>query len=100
MEKGFCCFDALQVFGCWYFVSKYFSVCDVFPNVWKEEEVKIAASIRYFIAQEQTGTIWKLHSCGKCPNSQILQKMKYKKYKIFNSYGMSQLTNITKLGLS
>ena len=50
-------------------------MCDVFPNVWKEEEVKIAASIRYFIAQEQTGTIWKLHSCGKCPNSQILQNI-------------------------
>ena len=38
-------------------LEKYFTVCDVFPNVWKEEEVKIAASIRYFIAQEQTGTI-------------------------------------------
>ena len=37
-------------------------------------------SVRYFIAQEQTGTVRKLHSCGKCPNSQILpnifQKMR------------------------
>ena len=54
-----------------YFSEYPFHIC---MNVCLREGTEnCCLSFRYFIAQEQTGTIWKLHSCGKCPNSQILQ---------------------------
>ena len=53
----------------WYMYEIHF----IFVWIFVREKENCCLSIRYFIAQEQTGTIWKLHSCGKCPNSQILQ---------------------------
>ena len=51
----------------WIFIS-YLYEC-----FFREGTENCCLSFRYFIAQEQTGTIRKLHSCGKCPNSQILK---------------------------
>ena len=54
----------------------FFWICfPICTNVCLRGAENCCLSIRYFIAQEQTGTIWKLHSCGKCPNSQILKNI-------------------------